>query len=681
MTASVLLCGRARVPIGERIGRGGEGEIYTTTDGSGRAVKIYASLDGTRETKVSDIIARGLSAACANVTFPLDIVRYADGRFAGFTMRQVTAHQPIHELITTASRREHFPKVDYRFLVHVALNVARIVASVHAAGVVIGDINSAGFLVAQNGTVTLIDADSFQVGPYRCRVGMPEFTPPELQGVPFGAIDRTADHDAFGLAIILFQLLALGRHPYAGVARGRPVPIDQAIVQGRFAYSLLRTVSAAPPPGALRLDDLPRSIRLLFERAFAGRGRSRPSAADWVSTLGEFATSLTSCPHISNHYVPQETASCPWCRIERETGRSIFPGGLKTVTRGGSTRPSKIRNDVAAAIQQAKRHAGDAVMPMWSRPGISPSKTARKALSAVSGKTGQLPSGAVQKFIQRNDDAQLAATRALEDWRSRLGIWDIARLFDQIRGYADQIDRIRTARSFVVARTASRITAKMASDLIARETIQRATVPGIGAALRAHMAANGIASAADMSRPALTAIGGIGEARIVSLLFWREEIAVRAERAARSTDREKVFANAEVSVAQHERQLENRVQDLLTELETKVARVRKAVWLMDRDVEAALAARDQAATDLAYLGITDRARSNMFIAPRPAPTPTKVKKRKVGKKRATKTCPLCGSPMVRRWGRTGNGKPALFLGCRAYPKCNGASTVRRSAAP
>ncbi|WP_171007620.1 hypothetical protein [Sphingomonas sp. 3P27F8] len=461
MTAPVVLCGGARLPLADRIGRGGEGEIYAVADGSGRAVKVYLKPDAAREIKVRAIIVRNLGDACSNVTFPLEIVRYPDGRFAGFTMQQVAGHQPIHELITTASRRKHFPKADYRFLVHVALNVAQIVASAHAAGVVIGDINGSGFLVSQRGTVTLIDADSLQVGAHRCPVGMAEYTSPELQGVAFGTVDRTTDQDAFGLAVILFQILALGRHPFAGVVRGRPVQIDQAITKGQFAYSLLRTVGATPPPGALRLDDLPRAIRLLFERAFAGRGYPRPTAADWVEALGALAKSLTPCSNRSDHHVAVERGSCPWCPIERETGRPIFVGGINTSDVQRVASPSKMEDVVAEAIQHAKRYAGEAVMPMWSRPPAAPGKSARKALATIDGRVGQSPpslralqlgSGLVDKFIGRNDVAQRTASRALNEWRSRLGVWDIAKLIDQLREQSEQLDRLQMNRAVVVAR-------------------------------------------------------------------------------------------------------------------------------------------------------------------------------------------------------------------------------------
>ena len=62
---------------------------------------------------------------------------------------------------------------------------------------------------------------------YRCPVGKPEFTPPELQGRLFAHLDRAPEHDLFGLAVLIFQLLMEGTHPFAGVFLGhggRPPP-------------------------------------------------------------------------------------------------------------------------------------------------------------------------------------------------------------------------------------------------------------------------------------------------------------------------------------------------------------------------------------------------------------------------------------------------------------------------
>ncbi|MFX9050393.1 hypothetical protein ABTN54_20170, partial [Acinetobacter baumannii] len=75
--------------------------------------------------------------------------------FLGFLMRLVSGYRPIHELYGPKSRKAHFPKADYRFLVRAALNVSNAVVKVHQSGCVIGDFNHSGVLVSNEATVSL----------------------------------------------------------------------------------------------------------------------------------------------------------------------------------------------------------------------------------------------------------------------------------------------------------------------------------------------------------------------------------------------------------------------------------------------------------------------------------------------------------------------------------------------
>src|SRR5262249_58101012 len=128
------------------------------------------------------------------------------------------------------SRLRKCPEASWAFLIYVAANIARAVAALHEHGLVIGDLNPKNILVTRKATVYLLDVDSFQVSAegktYRCEGGFPEYTPPELQGVAFREVDRAQEHDCFGLAVGVFQLLFLGgppvfgRHPHA---RGAPL--------------------------------------------------------------------------------------------------------------------------------------------------------------------------------------------------------------------------------------------------------------------------------------------------------------------------------------------------------------------------------------------------------------------------------------------------------------------------
>ena len=84
----------------------------------------------------------------------------------------------------------------------------------------IGDINQSSILVSNGATVALIDSDSFQVTDgsetFLCRVGVPEYTPPELQGAQLSKVERTPNHDAFGLAIVVFSAPLHGSSPLRG---------------------------------------------------------------------------------------------------------------------------------------------------------------------------------------------------------------------------------------------------------------------------------------------------------------------------------------------------------------------------------------------------------------------------------------------------------------------------------
>ena len=147
----------------------------------------------------------------------------------------------------------------------------------HAAGCVIGDLNHSGILVGTDATATLIDCDSFQFSKdgktYYCEVGVPDYTPPELQGRSLSNVPRTQNHDAFGLGVAIFSLLFLGRHPFAGKYLGRgDMPEEQAIAEYRFAYSSERSrTQTEPPPFAPTLSYVPKELAAAFGLFRTGR--------------------------------------------------------------------------------------------------------------------------------------------------------------------------------------------------------------------------------------------------------------------------------------------------------------------------------------------------------------------------------------------------------------------------
>ena len=249
-------------------------------------------------------------------------------------MKKAAGSKPVHMLYTPASRKTEFSRANYKFLIMAAANIARAVASVHALGCVIGDVNHSGFLVSEDALSVVIDSDSFQVVAanrrYLCQVGTPDYTPPELQGARFDRTARTPNHDNFGLAVLLFQILFMGRHPFAGTYQGSgDMPLQRAIGEFRFAYSSNSSrTKMRPPPAAPQLTDFPPYIGTAFENAFDLQGQTlRSTAAEWVSMLENLQRALVQCTADSSHqHIQGKPCPCLALSSHRSLRFKPYPG-------------------------------------------------------------------------------------------------------------------------------------------------------------------------------------------------------------------------------------------------------------------------------------------------------------------------------------------------------------------
>ena len=268
----MLARGRTQVRLGEVIGRGGEGEVRAILGHSDQVAKVYArapdAKQGQKLRTMADSTDPGLLKIAA---WPSDLLLGRQGLVQGFVMPRAKSAENVHELYSPKSRADAFPTADFRFLVHVGANIARAFATVHERGHIVGDVNHGNVLVGSDGTVMLIDCDSFQVrngsNLFTCDVGSPLFTAPELHGRPFRGLVRTVNHDRFGLAVLLFYLLYMGRHPYAGRYSGSgEMSPERFIAENLFAYGANRRMFGMErPPGTISLEAMGPAIAAQFE--------------------------------------------------------------------------------------------------------------------------------------------------------------------------------------------------------------------------------------------------------------------------------------------------------------------------------------------------------------------------------------------------------------------------------
>src|SRR3984957_2627779 len=544
--------------LSKEIGKGGEGVIFETTEQNDIAVKLYWPTKAqSRRDKVAAMAAAQWYKTNSFVAFPIDALFTPNGTLVGFVMKKIGGSKPVHMLYSPACRKVEFSQANFVFMIRAWANIARAVASVHSCGCVIGDINHSSFLVSNRATSTVIDSDSFQViaanNKYLCQVGTPEYTPPELQGARFDRVVRTPNHDNFGLAVLAFQILFMGRHPFSGRYQGSgEMPLERAIGEYRFAYSSQSSATRmAPPPGAPVLTDFPSYIGQTFENAFGRSGESkRSSATEWISLLGNLEKTLVECRADSSHQHVQGK-SCPWCRMEQSSPGFIAFNSNKIST----ILPLHVDVSQIAAIINAIRDPGsipDIQTAIVVRTNATPATPTAALISSLRQRAfigiGASAAGAILIFfggiaifpgliiLSAGLVANIGVPKDLKDLREARSQADLAwrgvqdawakqpgnKQFLQTKGELNELVRLLTdlpneERRQVQLLEQRRREAQL-HRYLDRFLITDAKIRKIGSGRKAVLASFGVQTAADVNQQRIFSIQGFGPVLIAELM-------------------------------------------------------------------------------------------------------------------------------------------------------------------
>ncbi|MBT3606448.1 MAG: hypothetical protein HOE48_24790 [Candidatus Latescibacteria bacterium] len=334
------------------LGTGGEAKVFAVHQKPNLVAKIYHKPTKKRVQKLNIMHANPpgdpmASLGHISIAWPVDLLQTTDPvpKVVGFLMLNVSGMSSILNFYNPQIRRKECPLFNYKYLHRTARNLATAVRALHSRDYVIGDINESNILVSDSSLVTVVDTDSFQVTDpntgniHRCPVGKPEYTPPELQGVTFSQADRQLYHDQFGLAVLIFQLLMEGFHPFTGVYKGKgdPPPIEDRIASGHFPYRKRWHRPYEPSPLSPEIDILHPDLKYLFMRCFETghkKPKRRPDAQAWIDALTKSEDALIECAQNKQHLYGKHLRNCPWCeRTTRLSGRDPFPSS-QTIHKG-----------------------------------------------------------------------------------------------------------------------------------------------------------------------------------------------------------------------------------------------------------------------------------------------------------------------------------------------------------
>ncbi len=259
-------------------------------------------LAASAESLVRGVVRNGrILPSWSYVAWPVALLYDANAakpeHLIGFVMPLFADALPLTKLTSAKQRKQQFPGLPGHGLLAASQTIAQAVAHLHGPsgsnGFCIGDLTPRNVMITPGLQCRLTDADSYQIeshtAVFRATDTTPAYRSPRMataaaagQGFP----QVTPDDDAFCLAVILFQVLVDGAHPFAAGERfevsGIKPDEEANMLAKRFPYA--QPDQMFPPKIRLQTyQKLPTSIRAAFEQVFQ-RGVV-VSAADWVTRL------------------------------------------------------------------------------------------------------------------------------------------------------------------------------------------------------------------------------------------------------------------------------------------------------------------------------------------------------------------------------------------------------------
>ena len=534
--------GNREILLGARLGAGADGAVYRVAGDDTACIKIFdpAARSGLlqRLPRIQQLV-RLAPALGANAALPTRLVaEKPNGPPIGFGMKRIEGTE-VHNLYGVSSRQVHFPGTDFRFLVQAAKNAAIATARLHKHKVVIGDISGRNLMVRKDATVCWIDSDSFLLGASGfhevCPLVTPEWTAPELQQDRHRRTVRLPGHDAFGLAVMIFHLLMLGRHPFQGrfTGNGEAPGLPDNIGNRWYAHAGYAAIPLRSPVGTPPVAHLGPAIEQLFLKAFLeDRPDRRPSADDWVQALQKAEASLRRCRGHAAHFHFSAATSCPWCAVLPDYGNIdpfegvvVFPchadaGGAGTGNLGAEITafiaslagPASIPTAIYRPTATVAPVTWSYTPPGWLASWLSPMLAERARVKNLK----EIFEGAVSELEARLN----LFLKVQQDWLDCIAA--AAANFTHLQGEAaDQLAE-KQLRGEAAALLGLPQQDRERRIYLARFRILIGEIPGIGPKRVAELAGHGITTAADLEPHRIAGIPGFGEALTDGLMEWRK---------------------------------------------------------------------------------------------------------------------------------------------------------------
>ncbi|MDW8801336.1 hypothetical protein P8V03_09230 [Clostridium sp. A1-XYC3] len=285
----------------EEIGSGGEGTVFKTKDD--KILKLYFEerLTQELEEKIKLMVSRRISYS--GICWPENMVFNHEGKFIGYIMCKAKGYELQKSVFMKPLLQKRFPDWTRVNLTNLAINILKKLDFLHENHVIVGDLNPFNILVNSEEEVYFVDTDSYQIGDYKCSVGTPIFTAPEIQGKNFGSFFRTINHEYFAIATLLFMIYLPGKTPYS--FQGGEDVVDN-IIKKNFSYPFDESANFLAPKGPWEFiwNELSYELKEAFYNTF--KLDTRLSPKEWIKLLEGYKKELVN-DNYEKHIFPDST--------------------------------------------------------------------------------------------------------------------------------------------------------------------------------------------------------------------------------------------------------------------------------------------------------------------------------------------------------------------------------------
>ncbi len=303
------------IVLGAAIAKGAAGTVYHLHGDASTVVKIYHDTTRPDDLRTSFLKVEAMlrdppnlppydyeGQAFVQIAWPTGII-LKNKKFVGFSMPalQMNRTQVLEVLLLDRQAAKHGLRSNMGTRVTVARQLAGLVAQLHMKGHYVVDMKPVNLSYYPTTLyMAVLDCDGFNVHDQNNDTSYPapmftvEYLAPEFQDSGNPNTDPLAQ-DKFALAVIIFQLLCHGTHPFSGVLADKRKGSSRKdfILRGDFPYGRVRKPGLEPIPSCT-YRCLPDELIECFERAFGNDPARRPSAQRWTNLLDKYATPSTN---------------------------------------------------------------------------------------------------------------------------------------------------------------------------------------------------------------------------------------------------------------------------------------------------------------------------------------------------------------------------------------------------